>query len=151
MSEDTNITLSPSQVEDPLGADRDYLYFVGASLGSWGICFLLIMFPRVIVYLCHRPQKRTGTKSTRTDQVLVEPSFYSSIQNWAEDLISGNTTTGRILVVFAFACSMVSFVLYIISKSQSISQCGHLTSHRRILYLVSANCPMLEARVTKCN
>ena len=120
MSEDTNITLSPTQEEDPLGADRDYLYFVGASLGSWGICFLLIMFPRVIVYLCHRPQKRTGTKSTRTDQVLVEPSFYSSIQNWAEDLISGNTTTGRILVVFAFACSMVSFVLYIISKSQSI-------------------------------
>ena len=45
--------------------------------------------------------------------------FSSSIQNWAEDLISGNTTTGRILVVFAFTCSMVSFVLYIISKSFS--------------------------------
>ena len=42
--------------------------------------------------------------------------FFFSIQNWAEDLISGNTTTGRILVVFAFTCSMVSFVLYIISK-----------------------------------
>ena len=39
-----------------------------------------------------------------------------SIQNWAEDLISGNTTTGRILVVFAFVCSIVSFVIYIIGK-----------------------------------
>jgi len=110
--------MSETGPEDPLGKDRYYHYFVGLSVGSWGACFLLILIPRIIVYLCNRPQKRSSGapgKNTRTDQVLVEPSFYSSIQNWAEDLISGNTTTGRILVVFAFTCSMVSFVLYIIN------------------------------------
>ena len=39
--------------------------------------------------------------------------MYTNVQNWAGDLISGNTTTGRILVVFAFACSIAALVLYI--------------------------------------
>ena len=65
---------------------------------------------------------RTSVKTCllqETCHLYVFYFFSSSIQNWAEDLISGNTTTGRILVVFAFTCSMVSFVLYIISKSFS--------------------------------
>ena len=65
---------------------------------------------------------RTSVKTCllqETCHIYVFYFFSSSIQNWAEDLISGNTTTGRILVVFAFTCSMVSFVLYIISKSFS--------------------------------
>ena len=69
--------------KDPLGKDRYYHYFVGLSVGSWGACFLLILIPRIIVYLCNRPQKRTSGaagKNTRTDQVLVEPSFYSRYQ-----------------------------------------------------------------------
>ena len=106
-------------VKDPV-EDRFYYYFIISSVGSWGLCFVLILIPRIIVYLCNRPKRASTGKSTRAaDQVLVEPSFYSSIQNWAEDLISGNTTTGRILVVFAFICSVISFVIYIISKSSN--------------------------------
>ena len=97
---------------------RHWWMFVVLSVSLWVLCFVLVLIPRIIVYLCHRPQKRTNGsgKSARTDQVLVEPSFYSSIQNWAEDLISGNTTSGRILVVFAFVCSMVAFLLYLHGK-----------------------------------
>ena len=95
--------------------DRYYFYFVGVSLSTLAICFLLILIPRILVYMCKQPVKREG-KNRNIDQILVEPSFYSSIQNWAEDLISGNTTTGRILVVFAFACSIASFIIYIVGK-----------------------------------
>ena len=49
--------------------------------------------------------------------MLSEPSMYTNVQNWAGDLISGNTTTGRILVVFAFACSIAALVLYIWGKN----------------------------------
>ena len=98
--------------------------FVILIVSLWCLCFVLVLIPRIIVYLCHRPQKRTTGKSSRTDQVLVEPSFYSSVQNWAEDLISGNTTSGRILVVFAFVCSMVAFVLYIHGKQISLARWG---------------------------
>jgi hypothetical protein len=96
-------------------SDRHYYYFVAATTSTWAACFVLILVPRILVYLCNRPEKR-DKNSVKADQILVEPSFYSSVQNWAEDLISGNTTTGRILVVFAFTCSIASFVVYIIGK-----------------------------------
>ena len=98
--------------------NRQYYKFVVLSVAIWGTCFMLILIPRIFVFLCTRPEKKkeTNLKNRTVDQVLVEPSFYSSVQNWAEDLISGNTTTGRILVVFAFVCSILSFVIYIIGK-----------------------------------
>ena len=80
-NDSTNDPTLEEELKDPLGKDRYYHYFVGLSVGSWGACFLLILIPRIIVYLCNRPQKRsagaTAGKNTRTDQVLVEPSFYS--------------------------------------------------------------------------
>ena len=33
------------ELQDPLGKDRYYHYFVGLSVGSWGACFLLILIP----------------------------------------------------------------------------------------------------------
>ena len=48
--------------------------------------------------------------------MLIEPTLYSNVQNWAGDLISGNTTTGRFLVVFAFVCSLAALAVYIYGK-----------------------------------
>jgi hypothetical protein len=48
--------------------------------------------------------------------VPSEPSMYSSVQDWAGDLISGNNATGRFLVVFAFCCSIASFLIYVYGK-----------------------------------
>lgn len=114
-SEETTLPAAESADDEP---DRKYYwYFVLSYVLSWALCFVLILIPRIIVYACNRPQRSApASKSNRTEQVLVEPSFYSSIQNWAEDLISGNTTSGRILVVFAFLCSITSFIIYVISK-----------------------------------
>ena len=131
MSENTQATEDPPSIatEDPptpsIWETHHFWKFVILIVSLWCLCFVLVLIPRIIVYLCHRPQKRTTAgKSSRTDQVLVEPSFYSSVQNWAEDLISGNTTSGRILVVFAFVCSMVAFVLYIHGKAILFARWG---------------------------
>ena len=128
MSENTTTTtIVPKDViKSDIYEGRHWWMFIVLSVSLWVFCFVLVLIPRIIVYLCHRPQKRTngGGKSARTDQVLVEPSFYSSIQNWAEDLISGNTTSGRILVVFAFVCSMVAFLLYLHGEYLTVTHCS---------------------------
>jgi len=50
---------------------------------------------------------------------LSEPTLYVSVQNWAGDLISGNTATGRFLVIFAFGCSMAAFGIYVYGERGS--------------------------------
>ena len=117
--------------------NRQYYKFVVLSVAIWATCFMLILIPRIFVFLCTRPEKKkeTNLKNRTVDQVLVEPSFYSSVQNWAEDLISGNTTTGRILVVFAFVCSILSFVIYIIGKYSLHCYCNYYRYFELVLQL----------------
>ena len=55
-------------------------------------------------------------EATADELLLVEPSMYTNVQNWAGDLISGNNTSGRFLVIFAFLCSITAFIVYIIGK-----------------------------------
>ena len=52
-NDSTNDPALEEEPKDPLGKDRYYHYFVGLSVGSWGACFLLILIPRIIVYLCN--------------------------------------------------------------------------------------------------
>ena len=84
------------------------LYKLASNISKYIKVFLAFFLEILkIVFLCMRKS---------SDKHLTIGHQPSSIQNWAEDLISGNTTTGRILVVFAFVCSIVSFVIYIIGK-----------------------------------
>ena len=59
----------------------------------------------------------------------VVKCFIEFFQNWAEDLISGNTATGRFLVVFAFVCSIAALILYIIGKSKLVYVKIHYYPH----------------------
>ena len=58
------------------------------------------------------------SQKTADEKMLIEPTLYSNVQNWAGDLISGNTTTGRFLVVFAFVCSLAALAVYIWGKKE---------------------------------
>ena len=132
MATTTVVPLNETDPECPEShfKDRQYYKFVILSVSAWVTCFLIILIPRIFVFICTARQQQKGrtSKHRNIDQVLVEPSFYSSIQNWAEDLISGNTTTGRILVVFAFVCSILSFVIYIIGKPTGTISTGYFIS-----------------------
>ena len=99
---------------------------------------------------CRRARRN---QMSAEEQMLSEPSMYTNVQNWAGDLISGNTTTGRILVVFAFACSIAALVLYIWGKnSYLLSRAANLSPlvyetcdiARRVVPLFSITWPPLE-------
>lgn len=51
-------------------------------------------------------------------QPLKESSWASEAKDWAGELISGQTTTGRILVVLVFLLSIASLVIYFIDASR---------------------------------
>ncbi|XP_066946450.1 calcium-activated potassium channel slowpoke isoform X34 [Macrobrachium rosenbergii] len=49
---------------------------------------------------------------------LMEGNFVTEAKDWAGELISGQTTTGRILVVLVFILSIASLVIYFIDASK---------------------------------
>lgn len=51
-------------------------------------------------------------------QPMKESSWASEAKDWAGELISGQTTTGRILVVLVFLLSIASLVIYFIDASR---------------------------------
>ena len=79
----TNDSLPEACLENSINKEhwesRQYYKFVILSVAIWGTCFLLILIPRIFVFLCTRQQqkKQTNSKHRTVDQVLVEPSFYS--------------------------------------------------------------------------
>ncbi len=52
--------------------------------------------------------------------MVLEPTMYTNVQNWAGDLISGNNTTGRILVVFGFCCSIAAVCTYVHGTKKNV-------------------------------
>ena len=114
-------------------ADRHMWYYIGSSLATLGLAVVIVLIPRLLNYYCRRlfRSSSNGGNSSNDpskglaaeDKVLLEPSMYTNVQNWAGDLISGNTATGRFLVVFAFFCSIAALVVYIWGESSDIKMC----------------------------
>ncbi|XP_059098255.1 calcium-activated potassium channel slowpoke-like isoform X2 [Tigriopus californicus] len=96
------------ELSDKCMQDRQAGFYVAVSGATFFAALIIVLVPRILSAPCvARKQKNIDEK------LLVEPSMYINVQNWAGDLISGNTTTGRILVVFTFVCSIVAMGLYI--------------------------------------
>ncbi len=86
--------------------------YVLCCLATLAGALIITLIPRLLI----APFKRRRMNQAPEEKMLVEPSIYTNVQNWAGDLISGNTTTGRILVVFAFVCSQAALIVYIWGK-----------------------------------
>ena len=56
------------------------------------------------------PLKEVSFKFHRPLLYLVLGSFLHEIQEWAESLTSGQTLTGRVLVVSVFLCNILAMV-----------------------------------------
>eukprot|EP00095_Tigriopus_kingsejongensis_P012668 maker-scaffold22_size673200-snap-gene-1.19 protein:Tk12668 transcript:maker-scaffold22_size673200-snap-gene-1.19-mRNA-1 annotation:"calcium-activated potassium channel" len=89
-------------------ADRQAGFYFLVSVATFAAALIVVLVPRILLVPCRKRNHRTID-----EKLLVEPSMYINVQNWAGDLISGNTTTGRILVVFTFLCSIVAMGVYI--------------------------------------
>ena len=53
---------------------------------------------------------------------LPPGSFASEVQEWATGVISGQTASGRILVVFKFFCNIVAMVLFVIDTTRVLME-----------------------------
>ncbi|KAI1285718.1 Calcium-activated potassium channel slowpoke [Halotydeus destructor] len=65
------------------------------------------------------PPAKQGQLSPYGDQqAQQEPSWMTEAKDWAGELISGQSTTGRILVVLVFLLSIASLIIYFVDASR---------------------------------
>ena len=101
--------------------DRQWYSFLASSLVTFGIGFFFILIYRLIVWLCCRKKRcmqvsnPSVSKSSSLDQKHYvktsdpEIGWMTEAKDWAGELISGQTTTGRILVS-AFCINICSSI-----------------------------------------
>lgn len=88
--------------------DREWYSFLASSLVTFGSGFFVILIYRIVVWLCCRKKKCLNVASSSAKANLDQKHFLKSsdpeigwmteAKDWAGELISGQTTTGRILV-----------------------------------------------------
>ncbi|XP_043234358.1 calcium-activated potassium channel slowpoke-like isoform X3 [Amphibalanus amphitrite] len=113
--------------EDECLKDRKWWCFLVSSICTFVAGILTVLIWRGLTFLCCRPKPRAEyTQSAKEPKPAALPagqkpqfegSFVSEAKDWAGELISGQTTTGRIMVVLVFILSIASLVIYFIDAS----------------------------------
>lgn len=85
---------------------RRWWFFLLSSIFTFLLGLLVVLVWRVISFLCCRKEpefcqhdpKQKESKNSRQNKQEFEGTFMTEAKDWAGELISGQTTTGRILV-----------------------------------------------------
>lgn len=85
--------------------DRRWWFFLLSSIFTFLVGLLIVLLWRAFSFLCcrkepeaqHDPSKKEP-KNSRQQKQEFEGTFMTEAKDWAGELISGQTTTGRILV-----------------------------------------------------
>ncbi|XP_018573844.1 calcium-activated potassium channel slowpoke isoform X3 [Anoplophora glabripennis] len=118
--------------EDPCLAERKYWCFLLSSICTFLAGLLIVLIWRLFAFLCCRKEadlgpndpKQKEQKAARQNKQEFEGTFMTEAKDWAGELISGQTTTGRILVVLVFILSIASLVIYFIDASnECVERC----------------------------
>ncbi|XP_022906949.2 calcium-activated potassium channel slowpoke isoform X2 [Onthophagus taurus] len=104
---------------------RKYWCFLLSSICTFLAGLLIVLIWRAFAFLCCRKDAEYGPndpkqkeqKAARQGKQEFEGTFMTEAKDWAGELISGQTTTGRILVVLVFILSIASLVIYFIDAS----------------------------------
>ncbi|KAK0056562.1 calcium-activated potassium channel slowpoke-like isoform X2 [Biomphalaria pfeifferi] len=111
--------------------DREWHTFLASSLVTFAGGFVLIGATRLCTFIfctkklfCSRG--KTSLISASEQKLHVknlhpEIGWLTEAKDWAGGLISGQTTTGRILVGLVFLLSIASMIIYLIDASSSTS------------------------------
>ncbi|XP_015604595.1 calcium-activated potassium channel slowpoke isoform X17 [Cephus cinctus] len=123
--------ITESPVEDCLKV-RKWWCFVLSSIFTFLAGLLIVLLWRAFAFLCCRKEpefapndpKQKEQKAARQGKEF-EGTFMTEAKDWAGELISGQTTTGRILVVLVFILSIASLIIYFVdaSNSDKVEQC----------------------------
>ncbi|XP_050305673.1 calcium-activated potassium channel slowpoke [Anthonomus grandis grandis] len=127
-----NATFHPTIQPEACLDTRKYWCFLLSSICTFlaGLCIVLVW--RLFAFLCCRKEAEYGPndpkqkeqKAARQGKQEFEGTFMTEAKDWAGELISGQTTTGRILVVLVFILSIASLVIYFIDASyEGVEHC----------------------------
>ncbi|XP_076054675.1 calcium-activated potassium channel slo isoform X2 [Oratosquilla oratoria] len=117
--------------------ERKYWCFLLSSIFTFLSGIFIVLIWRACSFLCcrnkdsaseyHQQQKEKEKLAQQQGLMapggpkpknLMEGNFVTEAKDWAGELISGQTTTGRILVVLVFILSIASLVIYFIDASK---------------------------------
>ncbi|XP_049855969.1 calcium-activated potassium channel slowpoke isoform X5 [Schistocerca gregaria] len=123
---ETTTAISP-QEEDCLKV-RKWWCFLLSSIFTFLAGLLVVLLWRAFAFLCCRKEpefspndpKQKEQKAARQGKQEFEGTFMTEAKDWAGELISGQTTTGRILVVLVFILSIASLIIYFIDASSEV-------------------------------
>ncbi|XP_020294074.1 calcium-activated potassium channel slowpoke isoform X18 [Pseudomyrmex gracilis] len=124
------MTEQPPVIDDCL-KDRKWWCFLLSSIFTFLAGLLIVLLWRAFAFLCCRKEpevcpndpKQKEQKTARQGKEF-EGTFMTEAKDWAGELISGQTTTGRILVVLVFILSIASLIIYFIdASSEEVERC----------------------------
>lgn len=107
--------LSAETTDTPYGTDdclkvRKWWCFLLSSIFTFLAGLLVVLLWRAFAFICCRKEpdlgpndpKQKEQKASRQNKQEFEGTFMTEAKDWAGELISGQTTTGRILVSFNY-------------------------------------------------
>ncbi|XP_028159648.1 calcium-activated potassium channel slowpoke isoform X11 [Ostrinia furnacalis] len=111
--------------EDDCLSVRKWWCFLLSSIFTFLAGLLVVLVWRACAFVCCRKEpelapndpKQKEQKAARQGKQEFEGTFMTEAKDWAGELISGQTTTGRILVVLVFILSIASLIIYFIDAS----------------------------------
>ncbi|KAL7018338.1 hypothetical protein ACKWTF_010719 [Chironomus riparius] len=110
---------------------RKWWCFLLSSIFTFLAGLLIVLLWRAFAFICCRKEpelspndpKQKELKANRGKQEF-EGTFMTEAKDWAGELISGQTTTGRILVVLVFILSIASLIIYFIDAThEKVERC----------------------------
>ncbi|XP_049869681.1 calcium-activated potassium channel slowpoke isoform X5 [Pectinophora gossypiella] len=119
-------------LEDDCLSVRKWWCFLLSSIFTFLAGLLVVLVWRACAFVCCRKEpelapndpKQKEQKAARQGKQEFEGTFMTEAKDWAGELISGQTTTGRILVVLVFILSIASLVIYFIdASSEEVERC----------------------------
>ncbi|XP_026321768.1 calcium-activated potassium channel slowpoke isoform X6 [Hyposmocoma kahamanoa] len=127
--EDSTTVAAP---EDECLSVRKWWCFLLSSIFTFLAGFMVVLAWRACTFVCCRKEpelapndpKQKEQKAARQNKQEFEGTFMTEAKDWAGELISGQTTTGRILVVLVFILSIASLIIYFIdASSEKVEKC----------------------------
>ncbi|XP_055677169.1 calcium-activated potassium channel slowpoke isoform X3 [Lutzomyia longipalpis] len=124
-------TTEPPTIDDCLQV-RKWWCFLLSSIFTFFAGLFIVLLWRACAFICCRKEPELGPndpkqkeqKASRQGKQEFEGTFMTEAKDWAGELISGQTTTGRILVVLVFILSIASLIIYFIdASSEEVERC----------------------------
>jgi potassium large conductance calcium-activated channel subfamily M alpha member 1 len=120
MSDDEDFHYTAEELE--CLKDRKWWCFLLSSIFTFLAGLLIVLLWRAFTIVCCRKEaspeysqsdlkQQQGPKAPRPAKEEFEGTFVTEAKDWAGELISGQTTTGRIFVLYCFIHSCSSCVI----------------------------------------